>query len=154
MCNHPCLRRESMRYLKEESMTAKLREKLSIRSKRRRPVSCEKANIRYVTEASSANCCSKLGSARHSSRSNDCQLTKSAVASITNLPPEISETIIEMLDLVSRIRLRQTCRTLYLHRGPAMADLLQDLSCRSDPSTCFARHCFAERFSKERNGSP
>jgi len=122
----------------------KLCEKLLFRPKKRSSVSCIDASLRYEIVHSSAKRSLKLESAHQ----------PAAIAAILILPLEISEMIFDLLDLVSMIRLRQTCRTLYLHQGPTLADLFQELSCRYDPSTDFARCCFAERSSTKRLGLP
>lgn len=122
----------------------KLREKLSFRTKGRRSASGKDRNIRYEIVHPPAKRSLDLGSARR----------PAAIAAILNLPLEISEVIFDLLDLASTIRLRQTCRTLYLHQGPALADLFRELGCRYGPSTDFARCCFAERSPTKRLGSP
>lgn len=110
----------------------KLREKLSFRTKARRSASGKNLVAKHSLE---------LGSARRS-------------AAILKLPLEISEVVFDLLDLASTIRLRQTCRTLYLHQGPASADLFRELGYKYGPSTEFVRRCFAERSSTNRLGSP
>ncbi len=123
----------------------KLREKLSSRLKGRSSTSGKDANVRYETVHSPAKRSSELESGRR----------RAAIAAILDLPLEISEIIFDLLDLASTIRLRQTCRTLYLHQGLALADLFRELtSCRYDPSADFARCCFAERSSTKKLGLP
>lgn len=113
----------------------KLREKLSLRRKGKSSASAREANVRYEIVQSSAERSSDLGSV--------CR--PAAIAAILILPLEISEIIFDLLDLASTIRLRQTCRTLYLYQGPALAELFRELGGKYDPSTDFARRCFAER---------
>lgn len=63
---------------------------------------------------------------------------------IIELPVEIFDPILALLDLPSLIRFRQTCRTLYYH-GQDLRTLQQDLRGTITADSRFARLCFAER---------
>ena len=133
----------------------KLREKLLCRSRRRISSSGEKATLHYHASIQSpaGHSSEEAQPARHLVRKGDSKDLQAADAAILDLPTEISEMVFDLLDFVSTIRLRQTCRALYYH-GLALDSLLYQLSSNKDPSTTFARLCFAERSHTNKPGSP
>ncbi|KAL8822941.1 MAG: hypothetical protein Q9191_006335 [Dirinaria sp. TL-2023a] len=71
-------------------------------------------------------------------------IAKAKSPGIIDLPAELFDAFYDLLDLVSIIRLRQTCRALYYH-GSDIHRLMRSLSVAKDPKSRFARLCFAER---------
>ena len=72
---------------------------------------------------------------------------KTKSAAITDLPTELFDAFYCLLDLVSIVRFRQTCRALYYH-GSDMCRLIQRLRSAAYADYAdfkFARLCFAER---------
>lgn len=72
------------------------------------------------------------------------KITKAKSSAIFDLPTELFNAFYNLLDPVSIIRFRQTCRALYYH-GSDIHRLMRSLSLATDPNSRFARLCFAER---------
>lgn len=71
-------------------------------------------------------------------------IAKAKSSAIIDLPAELFDAFYDLLDLVSIIRFRQTCRALYYH-GSDLHRLMRSLSVAKDAKSIFARLCFAER---------
>ena len=84
---------------------------------------------------------------RKSGQECNRNISKPKTPAITDLPTELFDAFYDLLDLVSVVRFRQTCRALYYH-GMDMCRLILRLRSASYPDYAdfkFARLCFAER---------
>ena len=81
---------------------------------------------------------------RNPVRTCNGRITKANSSTIIDLPTELFDAFYDLLDPVSIIRLRQTCRALYYH-GSNLYRLMRNLRSAEDADSRFARLCFAER---------
>ena len=125
----------------------KLGQKLLYRSRRGSSFTGENesskrwSSVRSPTKYS-LECCPPTSEPKSSGKSSKAE---AADAAILNLPTEIWEPIVELLDLTSIIRLRQTCRAFYYCGPKTTQSLFLELKRARDSTSQFARLCFAER---------
>ena len=129
-----------------------LREKIGFRSRGR---SFSSYKDRAVQHRASIEISDELEDTHHTCQSirsgGSTDLKAPSGSPILNLPLELSEPILNLLDLPSTIRLRQTCRAFY-YSGPGLRSLIRELRSHGDASSKFARLCFAERSHIEKHG--